>query len=61
VALPISAFIITRNEEARLPAALAALTDWIGEIIVVDSGSTDRTVDIAKAAGATVLHRKWTG
>ena len=61
MALPISAFIITRNEEARLPAALAALTGWIDEIIVVDSGSTDRTVEIAKAAGATVLHREWTG
>lgn len=61
MALPISAFIITKNEEARLPAALAALADWIDEIIVVDSGSTDRTVKIAKAAGATVLHREWTG
>lgn len=57
---PISVFLITRNEEARLPATLAALA-WADEILVVDSGSCDRTVEIAEAAGARVLHRDWEG
>lgn len=57
---PISAFIITKDEEKRLPATLAAL-DWVDEIIVVDSGSTDRTCKIAREAGAEVRHRDWNG
>ena len=56
----VSAFIITRNEEARLGRTLAAL-DWADQVVVVDSGSTDRTVEIATAAGAEVHHRDWTG
>jgi glycosyltransferase involved in cell wall biosynthesis len=59
--IPLSAFVITRNEEARLPAALTALRPWIEDILVVDSGSTDRTVDIARAMGARVIRRNWTG
>lgn len=57
---PVSAFIIAKDEEARLPRTLAALS-WVDEVVVVDSGSTDRTVEIARAAGARVLHRDWTG
>lgn len=59
--VPVSAFIITKNEEVRLPATLAALQLWTDEILVVDSGSDDRTVEIASSMGATVLHRDWTG
>ena len=58
---PVSAFIITKNEEVRLPGTIAALQPWVDEILVVDSGSTDRTVDIARSMGANVLHRDWTG
>ncbi|MEM6549983.1 MAG: glycosyltransferase family 2 protein [Pseudomonadota bacterium] len=57
---PVSAFLITRDEEARLPATLAAL-GWVDEIVVVDSGSTDQTCALATAAGARVEHRAWTG
>ena len=56
----ISAFVITNNEEARLPRTLAAL-DWVDQVVVVDSGSTDKTIEIAKAAGTEVHHRDWTG
>ena len=59
--IPISAFIITRNEEARLPAALAALQSWVEDILVVDCGSTDKTIEIARAMGARVMHRSWSG
>lgn len=58
--LPVSVFLITQDEQARLPATLAAL-DWAEEIVVVDSGSADRTVEIAQEAGAEVHHRDWTG
>lgn len=58
---PLSAFIITRNEEVRLPAAIAALRPWVEDLLVVDCGSTDRTVEIAHTLGARVMHRDWTG
>jgi glycosyltransferase involved in cell wall biosynthesis len=49
----ISAVIITKNEEAMLPECLRSL-GWVDEIVVVDSGSTDRTVEIAAQHGARV-------
>ena len=58
--LPISLVVITCNEEMNLPRCLAA-ADFCAEIIVVDSGSTDRTLEIATQFGATVFHRAWTG
>ena len=54
---PISAVLITYNEESDLPRALASLAGVADEIVVVDSGSTDRTCEIAREAGARVLHR----
>lgn len=60
-ALPgISVFLITRNEEARLGRTLAAL-DWADQVVVVDSGSTDRTEQVAREAGAEFHHRDWDG
>ncbi|MEM1298580.1 MAG: glycosyltransferase family 2 protein [Pseudomonadota bacterium] len=56
----ISAFLITLNEADRLPRTLEALA-WADEIVVVDSGSTDGTTEIAKAAGARVEHRDFDG
>ncbi|MGB0496841.1 MAG: glycosyltransferase family 2 protein [Rubricella sp.] len=58
---PISVFLITLNEEARLGRTLDAVRGWADEIVVVDSGSTDRTLEIAKAAGARVFHNDWPG
>jgi glycosyltransferase involved in cell wall biosynthesis len=48
------------NEEANLPAALASVA-WADEIFVVDSGSTDRTQEIAEAFGAEVVQFHYTG
>ena len=56
----ISACIITLNEEGNLPRALASLGGIADEIVVVDSGSTDRTADIARAGGASFFERGWT-
>lgn len=58
--MPVSVFIIARNEAERLPRTLAALA-WADEIVVVDSGSDDATVEIATAAGARVAHRDFDG
>lgn len=52
---PIAAIVLTHNEEKNLPDCLAALAGWVQELFVVDSGSTDRTVAIAREAGATVF------
>ena len=48
----LSVCIITLNEEESLPRALASLTEIADEIVVVDSGSTDRTAEIARQHGA---------
>jgi len=55
----ISATIITLDEEKYLPKCLASLTGWVDEIIVVDCGSKDKTVAIAKEFGAKVYFRKF--
>jgi glycosyltransferase involved in cell wall biosynthesis len=56
----ISACIIACNESERLPACLASVA-FCDEIVVVDSGSTDDTVAIAKEAGARVVVQPWLG
>ena len=53
--MQISAAIITRNEEKRLSQSLENIRDVVDEIVVVDSGSTDRTVAIAKEFTNKVL------
>lgn len=52
--VPLTIGVLTLNEEARLPRALDSVS-FAREIILVDAGSTDRTLEIARAAGATVL------
>jgi glycosyltransferase involved in cell wall biosynthesis len=56
----LSVCIITLNEEENLPRALASLTEIADEIVVVDSGSTDRTAEIAGQHGAAWFERPWT-
>jgi len=58
--LSVTVVVPVKNEAANLSECLAAL-DGFAEIVVVDSASTDRTVEIAKAAGATVLDFRWAG
>jgi hypothetical protein len=56
----LSACLITLNEEHNLARALKSLKDIVDEIIVVDSGSTDRTAAIAREHGAAFFERAWT-
>jgi len=58
--VPVTATVITLNEAAHIEACLASLA-WADEVIVVDSGSTDGTPDLARRAGATVIERDWPG
>ncbi len=57
---PLSVVIITLNEEHNLPRCMQSAS-WAAEIVVVDSGSVDKTCALAKAAGARVLHHAWEG
>jgi glycosyltransferase involved in cell wall biosynthesis len=57
---PITATIITLNEENRIAECLASLA-CCDEVIVVDSGSTDKTRELAAARGARVIERTWEG
>ncbi|WP_241760454.1 glycosyltransferase family 2 protein [Dethiosulfovibrio peptidovorans] len=58
--MKISLYTVTKNEEARLPLMLEAAAPLADEIIVVDSGSTDRTRDVAERYGAKFIHHDWT-
>src|SRR4051812_31456765 len=53
--LSLAVIILAQNEELHLARALASVGPLAREIFVVDSGSKDRTVEIARAAGANVL------
>lgn len=57
--IKISACVIVKNEERNLPRWLECVKAFADEIIVVDTGSEDRTVEIAKAGGAAVYYFKW--
>lgn len=53
--------MIVRNEEAFLGGCLKSIAEEVDEIVVVDTGSTDRTIEIARTFGAKLLERPWTG
>ncbi|HET7047124.1 MAG TPA: glycosyltransferase [Solirubrobacteraceae bacterium] len=59
--LTLSLCMIVRDEEEMLPRCLAAVAPAVDEIVIVDTGSVDRTVEIAHEFGAKVIHREWTG
>lgn len=56
----VSAFVVTFNEEQDISDCLKSL-DFCDEVVVIDSFSTDRTVEICEAAGAKVIQREWPG
>ena len=57
----VSLVMIVKDEEAHLDAALCSSDGLAGEIVLCDTGSTDRTVEIAKRHGARVIFFEWTG
>jgi glycosyltransferase involved in cell wall biosynthesis len=59
--LPISVVVITLNEERNLARCLLSVKDWAAEIVVVDSGSTDSTKEIALGFGARWHSQPWLG
>jgi tetratricopeptide (TPR) repeat protein len=57
----LSLCMIVRDEQEMLPRCLASVADAVDEIVIVDTGSTDATVEIARSFGARVLLHEWTG
>ncbi len=59
--LPISVFIITFNEALRIERTIKAAQSFADQVVVVDSGSSDDTVAVAKGLGADVFHHEFVG
>lgn len=59
--LPISVFIIAKNEADRIGLAIASVKNWVNEVVVVDSGSEDATIALSVALGARVCFHEWHG
>jgi tetratricopeptide (TPR) repeat protein len=57
--MDLSLCMIVKNEEASLPQALSSVKEVVDEMIILDTGSTDRTAEIAKEFGASVYHFEW--
>jgi glycosyltransferase involved in cell wall biosynthesis len=58
---PISAYIRTKNEERMIGDVIRAAQGVASEVVIVDSGSTDKTVEIAEELGARVVRQAWLG
>ena len=56
----LSVAIVAKNEAEHLPRTLKSVA-WANEIVLVDSGSTDKTIEIAESFGAKVYHENWKG
>ncbi|MCG0276875.1 MAG: glycosyltransferase family 2 protein, partial [Thermosediminibacteraceae bacterium] len=55
----LSLCLITKDEEKNISRCINSAKDIVDEIVVVDTGSKDRTVEIAESLGAKVIHTKW--
>ena len=59
--LTLSLVMIVKDEQEMLPGCLEAVRDAVDEMVIVDTGSTDATVEIAESFGAKVVHFPWNG
>jgi glycosyltransferase involved in cell wall biosynthesis len=59
--IPLSVFVRTKNEEDRIANTINSVAGLGCQILIVDSGSTDRTVEICEALGAKVIFNAWEG
>lgn len=59
MSVKISACTIAKNEEKNIARSIESYKDYVDEIIIVDTGSTDNTVSIAESLGAKVIHFEW--
>jgi tetratricopeptide (TPR) repeat protein len=57
----LSLCMIVRDEQEMLPRCLASVAEAVDEIVIVDTGSADATVEIARSFGARVIFHEWTG
>lgn len=55
----LTAIVLSFNEEIHIARCISQLKNWVDRIVVVDSYSTDRTVEIARSMGADVLQNRW--
>jgi glycosyltransferase involved in cell wall biosynthesis len=58
--VPVSVVVLARDEELNIARCLASVA-WADQVVVVDSGSADDTVPIARSLGAEVVHQPWLG
>jgi glycosyltransferase involved in cell wall biosynthesis len=58
--VPVSVVVLAQDEEANIRRCLASAA-WANQVVVIDSGSTDGTVPIARSAGAEVIEQPWLG
>ena len=58
--VPVSVVVLTRDEEVNIGRCLSSVV-WADQVVVVDSGSTDGTVPIARSLGADVVEQAWLG
>lgn len=56
--IPLTVVVLTKNEEDNIASCLSSVAGWADEVLVVDDGSSDRTVEIAGRFAARVLHRR---
>lgn len=59
--LPVSVFIIAKNEADRIAITIQSVIGWADEVVVIDSGSSDDTVALSQSLGARVVFNAWPG